>query len=134
MQPNTITLAVDEENDGVGLVNHVYTRFEEFQNRALYISADHTLNAKDTLGFYRTFPKTSGNFRGVAKTSTKFSKDVSVTGVDGVSSILAPIIVEVSVSLPVGTTAADALIARQRVIALLDRDDVMVPLMEQQMV
>lgn len=134
MQPNTITLAVDEDNSGSGTQNHVYTRFEEFQNRAVYISGTHAITAKDTLGFYRTFPKVNGNFRGVAKTAVKFSKDVSVLGVDGVSSILAPIILEVSISMPVGITAAEALIARQRMIAMLDRDDVMVPLMEQQMV
>lgn len=134
MQPNTITLAVDEENDGVGLVNHVYTRFDEYQNRSVYISADHSLDAKDTLGLYRTLPKQNGNFRGVAKTAMKFSKDVSVTGVDGVASILAPIIFEISASIPVGATDADVLIARQRAIALLDRDDVMVPLNSQQMI
>lgn len=134
MQPNTITLAVDEENDGVGLVNHVYTRFDEFQNRSVYISDDHTLDAKDTLGLYRTLPKSSGNFRGAAKNAIKFSKEVSVLGADGVANIKAPIIIEVSASIPVGATAADVLIARQRALALLDRDDIMVPLMSQQMI
>lgn len=134
MQPNVITLAVDEENDGVGLINHVYSRFEEFQNRASYISAEHSLDSRDTLAFYRTMPKSSGNFRGVAKTALKFSMDKTVFGVDGVSNITAPLIGEVSFSLPVGASAADALILRQRLVALLDRDDVMVPLMEQQMV
>lgn len=134
MQPNEITLAVDEENDGVGLVNHVFTRFEEYQNRALYISADHTLDARDTLGLYRTLPKKSGNFKGVAKTSCKFSKDVSVPTVDGAGNITAPIILEVSFSLPVGATPEDALIMRQRAVTLLDDDAIMVPLMEQQMV
>lgn len=134
MQPNVITLAVDEENDGVGLINHVYSRFEEFQNRASYISAEHSLDSRDTLAFYRTMPKSSGNFRGVAKTALKFSMDKTVLGVDGVSNITAPLIGEVSFSLPVGASAADALILRQRLVALLDRDDVMVPLMEQQMV
>jgi hypothetical protein len=64
----------------------------------------------------------------------KFSQDITVDGLDGVSQITAPIIVEVSVSLPVGATAADALIARQRVVALVDRDDIMTPLMEQLMI
>lgn len=134
MQPNEITLAVDEDNSGVGTTNHVYTRFEEFLNRASYISGNHALGAKDTLGFYRTLPKTSGNFRGVAKTAVKFSQDIQVDGVDGTSQITAPIIIEVSMSLPVGATAAQALIARQRVVTLLDTDSVMVPLMEQQMI
>lgn len=134
MQPNVLTFAVDEENDGIDLADHVFTRFEEFQNRAMYISADHTLVAKDTFGMYRTLPKSNGNFKGVAKTSIKFSKDIQVDGLDGVSKITAPIIMEVSVSLPVGTTPETAMIMRQRVISALDRDDVMVPLMEQLMV
>lgn len=133
MLDNVITLSVDEQNDGVGPVNHVYTRFEENLNRTTYIHSTHTLSAKDTLSFYRTLPKPSGNFKGVAKTATKFSKDITVLGADG-SNVTAPIIVEVSVSLPVGATAAQALIARQKAVSLLDLDAVMVPAMEQQMI
>lgn len=133
MLNDQITLSVDEENDGVGPVNHVYTRFEETQNRSKYIHTNHTLSAKDTLSFYRTLPKPSGNFRGVAKTAAKFSKDYSVTGADG-STIVAPVIVEISISMPVGISAANAMIARQKALSLLDLDAVMVPLMEQQMV
>lgn len=134
MLDNVITLSVDEENDGVGPVNHVFNRFEEYQNRSVYISMDHTIAAKDTLGLYRTFPKPSGNFRGVAKSAFKISKDISVTGVDGVSQLSAPIIVDVSFSIPVGATHAQVLLARQRALALLDLDAVMTPLNEQLMV
>lgn len=133
MQPNAITLAVDELNNA-SLVNYVFTRFEEYQNRAVYIGEDHTIAQKDSLSMYRTFPKTSGNFKGVGKTSVKFSKDITVLGVDGVSNLTSPIIVEVSFSIPVGATAAQCLIARQRALALLDRDDIMVPLNEQLMI
>lgn len=133
MLDNTLTLSVDEENDGVGPVNHVYTRFDDTPTKSSYIHANHTLAARNTLGFYRTLPKPSGNFKGVAKTSSKFSQDITVLGADG-SSITAPIITEFSVSLPVGATAAQAKIARQRHLALLDRDDVMVAAMEQQQV
>jgi hypothetical protein len=90
--------------------------------------------AKDTLSLYRTFPKPSGNFKGVCKTSFKFSKDISVTGVDGVSQLTAPIIVEVAFSLPVGATHAQVLLAQQRALSMLDLDSVMTPLNEQLMV
>lgn len=133
MLDNTVTLSVDEQNDGVGPVNHVYTRFDESQNRTTYIHSTHTLSAKDTLTFYRTLPKPSGNFKGVAKSATKFSKEIAVLGVDG-SNITSALIVEVSISLPVGATAAQAMIARQKVVSLMDLDAVMVPAMEQQMV
>lgn len=134
MQPNVITLSVDEENDNVGPVNHVFTRFDEYQNRSGYISADHTLSNPDTLTLYRTMPKPNGTFRGVGKTSFKFSKSIVVTGVDGVSQLSAPLIVEVSFSIPVGATSSQILIARQRALALLDLDSVMSPLNEQLMV
>lgn len=127
MQPNTITLSVDEENDGVGPVNHVFTRLEEYLNRSVYVGPNHSLVTRNTLGLYRTFPKPQGNFNGVAKTSMKFTQDVQVLGKDGVSQITSPIIVEVSYSIPVGATGAQILIARQRALALQDLDSVMNP-------
>lgn len=130
MQANTITLAVDVLNDS-NTVNHVFSRFDEYQNRTVYTEAGHQLTLRDTLSFYRTFPKASGNFKGTAKTTLKFSKDYAVTGVDGVASLIAPLIVEVSFSVPVGVIAADQLIGRQRAIAILDDDAVMVALMNQ---
>lgn len=134
MQPNSISLVVDELNTGANQVTHVLSRFEESLNRSVYIDADHTIAAKNTLTLYRTQPKASGNFKGVAKSAFKFSTDILVDGVDGVSQLTAPIIVEVSFSLPVGVTAAQSLVARQKALALLDRDDVMVALNDQLMV
>lgn len=134
MQPDQIILSVDEQNDGVGPVNHTFNRYEEYQNRAVYVGTTHTMSAKDTLSLYRTFPKPSGNFKGTSKSSVKFSKDFLVDGVDGVSQITAPVIIEVSFSVPVGVTNADLLIMRQRALSMLDLDAVMVPLNSQLMV
>jgi hypothetical protein len=130
MQANVITLQVDELNDGND-VAHPYTRFEEFANRSVYIGASHELVAQDKLTLYRTFQKISGNFRGTAKSALKFSKDYAVDGVDAIASLTSPLIIEVSFSVPVGITVADQLIGRQKAIALLDDDAVMVPLMNQ---
>lgn len=131
MQPNQITLAVDELND-TNTVNHVYDRYEEYLNRSVYIEDSmHSMAARDSLALYRTFPKVNGNFKGVQKTSFKFTKDILVDGVDGVSSLTSPVILEVSFSLPVGCTPAVALIARQKAIALLDTDALMAPLNDQ---
>lgn len=126
MQPNELTLAVDLENKAV-LTNKIYTRFEEYLNRAMYIGAGHSLSARNTLSFYRTMPRISGNFRGTAKTAVKFSRDVSVLGVDG-TTVVAPQILEVSFSNPVGVTPAQSLEFRQNGVALLDRDDIMAAL------
>lgn len=127
MQPNEISLTVDVTNDGETTADEtqVYTRFEEHLNRAVYISADHTVAAPNTLTFYRTPPKPNGNFPGMAKSAVKFSEAVLVDGVDGSSTVKSPSIVEISFSLPVGVTAAHAMELRQRAIALLDDDDIM---------
>jgi hypothetical protein len=133
MLDNVLTLAVDELNTD-STTDHVFNRFEEYQNRSVYTGANHQLTARDTLTFYRTFPKASGNFKGTAKMSFKFSTDKLVDGVDGVASLTSPIITEVSFSVPVGVSVADQMIARQRPIALLDNDTVMVLLMNQLMI
>lgn len=130
MQTNEITLTVDELNDGVTTadVDHVFTRFDEYQNRSVYNGSTHTFESRDQLGLYRTFPKPNANFKGVRKSTVKFTKDIVVTGVDGVSSITSPIITEISFSIPVGATDAQILIERQKALALLDLDAVMTPL------
>lgn len=133
MQPNVITLPVDTLNNGTP-TDESYTRYDAYQNRATYIGASHTADSRDTLTLYRTFPTKNANFKGVMKTSVKFSKDIAVAGVDSSTSLTAPIIFEVNCSIPVGATDAEILLARQRLIALLDLDSVMVPLNSQQMV
>lgn len=123
MQTNEITLAVDTANTG-STTDKVYTRFEENLNRSKYIAEGHTLASRDTLDLYRTAPKTSGNFRGVAKTSVKITTDITVSGVDG-TDLVAPVIVECSFAVPVGTSPTITLEKRQQLVALLDRDDIM---------
>lgn len=133
MQPNSIVLPVDELNNET-TVNHTYTRYEETLNKSTYISGTSVPVARDMLQLYRTPHKVSGNFRGVSKSAIKFTEDIIVDGVDGISQITAPIIVEVSFSVPVGATAAQTLLARQKALACLDLDSVMAPLNDQLMV
>lgn len=133
MQPNTITLAVDLLNTGV-TTDETFTRQEEYLNRSVYIGTDHSVSLKDTLSFYRSPIKPSGNFPGVAKTSIKFSTDKVIAGVDSTTTLVAPIIFEISASVPVGVSSADQMIARQRAIALLDMDAIAGALMSLQSV
>lgn len=133
MLPDSIVLPVDRANNET-IVNETLTRFEEYLNRAVYITGAHVVGTPDTLSFYRTSPKPTGNFRGVQKTSTKFSRMIMVAGVDGTSTIAAPIIVETSYSIPVGATEEQILLARQRNIALQDLDAIMNPLQIQGMI
>jgi len=133
MQPNSITLPVDYLNNGT-TTDETYTRFEEYQNRSVYIGENHSPDMRDTISLYRSFPTKNGNFKGVAKTSVKLSVDHTVPGVDGVAQLSAPIIWELSASIPVGVSVEDALKSRQRALAVLDLDAVMTPLNSQLMV
>lgn len=134
MLDNSITLPVDETNAGGATTGHLFTRHEEYQNRSLYIGNGHLPGeARNQLTFYRTAPKPSANFKGTRKTSVKLTRDCVVTGVDG-SQLTAPRIVEVSFSFPVGTAAADVVLDRQTILALLDSDSIMDALNVQQSV
>jgi hypothetical protein len=133
MLANDITLAVDLLNTGV-TTDEVFSCHERHLNRSVYIGEEHSPASRDNLGFYRTFPKTSGNFKGTCKSALKFTKDFEVEGVDSTTTVTAPAIMEVSFSLPVGLTEAQMLVIRQRAIALLDDDTVMDDLNRLQMV
>lgn len=123
MQPDEFTLAVDTENTDV-TTDVVYTKFDKSQNYSIYHLPNHTLSSRDMLGMYRSFPKQSGNFRGTAKSAVKYTKDITIPGVDSLD-LVAPLIVEVSFSIPVGATVAQCIEMRQRTIALLDNDLIM---------
>lgn len=125
-----MTLHVDVANNGT-LVDNTFTFFDLYQNRAVYHSANHTIASPDTLTLYRTIPKQSGNFPGQAKVAAKFSKQVVVPGNDG-TDVSGPIITEISISYPVGASDAVLLKERQKALALIDRDDIMVPLVSKQ--
>lgn len=129
MLPNTITNAVDEANDST-TVNHTYSRAEEGANKSVYYDGDHTLASRNECAFLRTMPKVSGNFFGTLRTNVKFTKDIDVLGVNG-ETIKVPLIAEASFSFPVGVNNAQATLARQTVIAMLDNDTVMDPFHDQ---
>lgn len=133
MQPNQITIDVDTANTG-STTAQAYDRFDEYQNRSVYVGANHTPDARDTISLYRTFPTKSGNFKGVMKSSIKLVRDQSVAANDGVSTLTSPAIFELSASLPVGMTAANAVEMRQLLHALIDDDSFMDDLQIKQMV
>lgn len=122
MLPNTITLGVDLLNNGT-LSNESFNRLEELVNRSTYRGPDHSTSARNTMQFYRTLPKRSGNYLGAAKVAAKFTTDKVVKDSSG-NDISAPLIADVSFSIPVGVTPADMKAIRQRIIASLDQDSV----------
>jgi hypothetical protein len=133
MQPNTITLDVNHDNDDgtTAEVSHVLTRYDEYQNRTEYIDEDHTLALRNKVGFYRTFPKVSGNYKGTAKSAVKFTQDVAVEGVDSTTTVTAPGIIDIGFSFPIGMTPAQTLELRMRAVAMLLDDAIMAPLCDQ---
>jgi len=131
MQENTITVPVDLLNTG-STTDEVYRRQEENAGKSVYIlEAVHSLIKRHMFSLFRTHPKKVGNFRGMAKSAVKFTQDLDIPGVDSTTTLTTPLIAEASFSIPVGATAAQVLEARQRLVAILDDDVVMVRLSEQ---
>lgn len=130
MLDNTLTFSVDALNNGTP-ANEVFTRIESYNTRSVYKGPGHSLIARDILAFYKTTPTKSGNFNGTAKSAAKFTIDTEVAGVDSSTSVTLPQIGEISFSLPIGTTAAEAKKLRQRMIAYLDNDALCARHMEQ---
>jgi hypothetical protein len=124
-QDNVITLSVDEANDA-NVADYEYRRLNDHLFRSDYIhSSNHAVDSRDTLNFYATPAKPAGNFRGVQRSSYKFTTDIVVSGVDGVAEITSPIITEVKQSIPVGATNAQILLERQKALAMIDTDAIM---------
>jgi len=123
--PANIALMVDEANDST-LVEHDLARDISVNRTSMYYDEDHTVASRNMLTFKSVLPKTSGNFYGTLRTNFKFTKDIVVTGVNG-EDIKVPLIGEASFSLPSGVTPAEVLVLRQKMVALLDNDTVMVP-------
>jgi len=121
---NVITLATDASNNNTP-ANEDYSFYSLEGNRSVYIGDGYDPASRDVISFTRTFNKRSGNFKGVGKSTVKLTKDVTVTGVDATTTITAPIIIEVSFSVPVGADPGSLMRQRQRAIALLDLDDLM---------
>lgn len=119
IQPDSLSLSVDAANDG-NPATETYTRYSENENRSQYIGSAHVSEDRDMISLYRTFPNKSGNFKGVNKSAFKITVDQDVEGVDSSTTITAPAILEVSFSLPVGITDANAEHLRQKALALLD--------------
>lgn len=119
MQADTIILAVDELNNGT-TVNQIYTRTDYSGNRSYYIGAAHDALHRDEMTLFRSAAKPTGNFRGVEKTSVKFTWDQQVPGADGVATLTSPGICDCGFSLPIGMSDGAKLELRQRVMAALD--------------
>lgn len=69
-----------------------------------YVGPAHSLTSSDKAELKRVYPKPSGDFKGVSKASSKFTKTVVVNSTTGAT---ANAILEVSSSFPVGMSSAD---------------------------
>lgn len=121
MLDNTLQFSVDVANDDV-LVNLDFERSEEYLNRSVYTGQGHTLVNREIVAFYRTPVKAVGNYRGPAKSSFKLTTDVTVDGVDTSTSLIAPLIMEASFSVPIGTDDAAVEKMRQTMLSILSDD------------
>lgn len=117
----SITLNVDVANDN-NIVAESYEWIGNQGDKALYHGPGHTLETRDTFELYRSLPKPNGNFKGVSKPAAKATKEITVTGADGSTTLTVPEIGNVSFSHPVGSTVPSRKAVRQRLIACLDDD------------
>lgn len=123
----TITLSVDAANDG-NPVNYVYTSNSGVggTDKTVFIHSAHTLAARRELAFLRRLPTRAGNFKGMAKSTVKFTRAVTVPGVDGVD-IDSFAIMEINFTFPVGSSTAFQKEVRQEGVALMDADAIIEP-------
>lgn len=128
MQADPLTFKVEEDGvhgtDGTGSATLSYTRHLENEHNTTYIKSDtHTRELRDQLQVYRNYAKPNGQSRGSDKCRLKFTVDREVTAADGVSTVVLPHIIEVSFSIPLGTTTAQMLALRERVAGALRNPD-----------
>lgn len=103
MLDNTIVMTLP---NGGTPVNVNITRIDVLQNRSVYHEPTHSTTMRKTVGFYRTLPKRSGDFLGVAKSAVKSTLDMTVANAKG-EPVVSPMIGEISFSIPIGAVEAD---------------------------
>lgn len=130
MLANTITLSVDAGNTG-SPSDVLYNRFDELKDRSVYTGEDHTYTKRDTLGFYRTLPKRAGKSLGVKKSAFKLTRDQEVPGTNSETTNIAPLISDVSFSIPVGTSQVEIIAMVQRMVSLLDSNSLILQLCDE---
>lgn len=81
-----------------------YTQDSFDINRVGYIGAAKTVSVKDDLVLARQAPKPTPTFSGVGRSDAKLTRTVTLSGALTPS---APAILDIAVSIPVGTAAAD---------------------------
>lgn len=95
----TLSLSAAAEAEEV-----VFTRKRYVADKSEYHADDHSEESQHKVEFYRTPAKASGNYRGSQKAKVKYTKDVTVPNRDGSGNIVAPIVVTLGFSYPLGTT------------------------------
>lgn len=85
-------------------------------NAVGYVGPAHTQSVKDDLRIARVLPKPTAVFSGVGRTSAKLTRTLTLTGAETPTGDL---IIEVSVSAPVGAAGADLDAAVNDVAALV---------------
>ena len=103
MLNDSITLTLP---NGGTPVNVNITRIDVLQNRSVSHEPAHKTTVRKTVGFYRTLPKRSGDFLGVAKSAVKSTLDMTVQNAKG-EPVISPMIGEISFSIPIGAVEAD---------------------------
>lgn len=116
MLENNVVLSL--KNGGTP-INANFVRIDVVGNRSLYHGPEHSNIARNTMNFYRTPVKKSGNFLGVMKSAVKFTRDLDVLNAVG-DPIVSPEIGEISFSIPVGATEGEVNVLLDHILAMVE--------------
>lgn len=124
---NDIILNVDTANNGT-TTEETFSLVRPEEGKATYMLDGSALADKEQLTLFASLPKRSGNFLGVVRSSVKATKAISVPSTVSGEDLTSEIIAQVNFSVPEGTTLADLVHIRQRLVAMLDSDALMLEL------
>lgn len=81
----------------------VFRRFSETPHQTTYIDeTTHAPNARNMVQLKRSLPVRAGQFRGALRSAIKLTRDHTVATASGDAELVSPLIVELSVSVPMG--------------------------------
>lgn len=99
----------------------VARRFEEQAHRTVYIFNGHTPLKPNHMTLYRSFAEKRGTDLGQEKRRVKFTETVKTVDAAG-NEVSKPLIIELSISTPVGQESAAVNIARKKVVGYINSD------------
>lgn len=120
MQPDPITLSVNDSGDGSTMVDHVFNRKADEDGHSTYIGPDASFadGVVDKLELYFKEPRPASDYPGNCRPAFKRTKSVDYTFNGETRSGLA--VTKVEFSFPSGLALADQILLKEEIEAMLN--------------